>query len=58
MARTKKEGTFRFLNVQLPDDLLNRLAKYSEQTRIPKNAITEIALKEYLDKRSPDNKTK
>lgn len=53
MARAKKEGSFHFLNVQLPDDLLERLTDYSNQSRIPKTAITEMALKEYLDRVYP-----
>lgn len=50
MARAKKEGNFRFLNVQMPEDVLDRLTEYSEKSRIPKTAITEMALREYLDK--------
>ena len=50
MARVKKEGKFRYLNVSMPEELLQRLDKYSEKSRIPKTAITEMALEEYLDK--------
>ena len=50
MPRPKKQGNFHFLNVQIPDNILNKLSEYSEQTRIPKNAITEMALEEYLEK--------
>ena len=50
MARAKKEGNFRFLNVQMPEDVLDRLTEYSEKSRIPKTAITEMALRGYLDK--------
>ena len=53
MARAKKEGNYRFLNVQMPEDVLDRLTEYSEQSRIPKTAITEMALREYLDKMMP-----
>lgn len=53
MARAKKQGEFRFLNVNLPVDLLDRLEDYSNGTRIPKVAITELALREYLDKVAP-----
>ena len=56
MARAKKQGEFRFLNVNLPVELLNRLDNYSDETRIPKVAIAEIALQEYLDKVSPVKK--
>jgi predicted DNA-binding protein len=34
----------------MPEELLQRLDKYSEKSRIPKTAITEMALEEYLDK--------
>ena len=50
MARAKKQGEFRFLNVNLPVELLDRLDNYSDETRIPKVAIAEIAIREYLDK--------
>ena len=53
MARAKKEGNFRFLNVQMPEDVLDRLTEYSEKSRIPKTAITEMALREYLDRVMP-----
>lgn len=49
MARAKKEGNYRFLNVSIEEDVLHLLDQYSEKTHIPKNAITEMALREYLD---------
>ena len=49
MARAKKEGKYRFLNVSIREDVLHLLDQYSEKTHIPKNAITEMALREYLD---------
>lgn len=58
MARAKKQGEFRFLNVNLPVELLDRLDNYSDETRIPKVAIAEIALREYLDKVAPVENTK
>lgn len=58
MARAKKQGEFRFLNVNLPVELLDKLDEYSDQTRIPKVAITEIALREYLEKVMPSKTTK
>lgn len=51
MPRQKKPGTYKYLNVAMPEELLKRLDKYSEESRIPKTAITELALKEYLNKR-------
>ena len=57
MSRDKKQGEFRFLNVNLPVELLDKLDEYSEKTRIPKVAITEMALKEYLEKVTTDKNT-
>ena len=57
MPRAKKQGEFRFLNVNLPVELLDRLDSYSDETRIPKVAIAEIALREYLDKVTPVKKS-
>lgn len=56
MARAKKEGSY--LNAKLPTETIERVRAYSEQTRIPKTAIVEIALKEYLDKVAPIKTTK
>ena len=58
MPRAKKQGKFRFLNVNLPVELLDRLDNYSDETRIPKVAIAEIAIREYLDKVAPVENTK
>lgn len=51
MARPKKEGSY--LNAKLPAEIIERVNAYSELTRIPKTAIVEMALKEYLDKVAP-----
>ena len=51
MGRKKKTGSYRYLNVALPEELLEWLDQYSEQSRIPKTAITEMALKEFLNSR-------
>ena len=48
MARPRKEGSY--LNAKLPTEIIERVSAYSEKTRIPKTAIVEMALKEYLDK--------
>ena len=55
MARAKKEGSY--LNAKLPTEIIERVSAYSEQTRIPKTAIVELALKEYLDKVAPVKKS-
>lgn len=49
MARAKKEGNYRFLNVSISEEVLKKLDRYSEVSRIPKNAITEMALSEFLN---------
>ena len=56
MARAKKEGSY--LNAKLPTEIIERVSAYSEATRIPKTAIVEMALKEYLDKAAPVKNTK
>ena len=55
MARAKKEGSY--LNAKLPTAIFERVSAYSAATRIPKTAIVEMALKEYLDKVAPVKKT-
>ena len=47
MARAKKPG--HFLNCKLPDDVLEKLAKYTEKTRLSKTVVVEMALREYLE---------
>lgn len=56
MARSRKEGSY--LNAKLPAEIIERVSAYSEKTRIPKTAIVEMALKEYLDKVDPVKDTK
>jgi len=56
MARPRKEGSY--LNAKLPTEIIERVSAYSEKTRIPKTAIVEMALKEYLDKVDPVKKNK
>ena len=55
MARPKvkdsKSQAFR-----LRADISKRLAEYSEVSHIPKTAIVELALEEYLDKMAPADK--
>jgi hypothetical protein len=46
MAREKKNG--RFLNCYVQQDIYDRLSLYSKETMIPKTAIVERALEEYL----------
>lgn len=58
MAREKRDGEFRSLNVRLPEEVLGKLDEYAKESRIPKNAITELALDEYLDARLKRSKGK
>lgn len=58
MAREKRDGEFRSLNVRLPEEVLTKLSEYAKESRIPKNAITELALSEYLDARLKRSKGK
>ena len=50
MARAKRDGEHKYLNVSLPVDLLKRLDDYYNESRFNKNTIVEFALAEYLDK--------
>lgn len=50
MARIKRDGEYKYLNVSLPVDLLKRLDDYYNESRFNKNTIVEFALAEYLDK--------
>ena len=58
MAREKRDGEFRSLNVRLPEEVLGKLDEYAKESRIPNNAITELALSEYLDARLKRSKGK
>ena len=48
MARAKKNGEF--VNCKIRQDIADRLNLYSEETMIPKTAIVEKAIEEYLNK--------
>ena len=48
MPRPKKDG--KFVNAYLKKELVDRMETYSESSYIPKTAILEMALQEYLDK--------
>ena len=58
MARPKRRGNYRFLNVSIKESVLDQLDQYAEETHIPKNAITEMALLEYLNKRLENKENK
>ena len=48
MSRPRKEG--KFVNAYIKKDLVDRMENYSESSFMPKTAIIELALQEYLDK--------
>ena len=54
MARARKNGEF--INCKVRQDIADRLNTYSEETMIPKTAIVEKAIEEYLNK-NYQNKT-
>lgn len=56
MPRAKKDG--KFLNCYVDKEILEKLEQYCEKTSIPKTAIVEMALKEYLNKVDPVKNTK
>lgn len=54
MARAKKNGEF--VNCKVRQDIADKLNAYSEKTMIPKTAIVEKAIEEYLNKIKSDTK--
>jgi len=48
MSRPKKDG--KFVNAYLKKELVERMEDYSASSFMPKTAILELALQEYLDK--------
>lgn len=48
MARAKKNGEF--VNCKVRQGIADKLNAYSEKTMIPKTAIVEKAIEEYLNK--------
>ena len=48
MARAKKDG--QFFNCYIEKELWDKLNTHSEETKIPKTAIVEMALKDYFKK--------
>ena len=56
MARPKiKESTLR--TFRMNNVVGDRLDAYSEATKVPKTAVVEIAVTEYLDKVAPETKS-
>ena len=56
MARERKDGEF--VNVKVRQDIADRLNQYTKESMIPKTAIVEKAIEEYLDKHAPVKKNK
>lgn len=56
MARIKRDGEYKYLNVSLPVELLKKLDDYYNEYRLAKNAIVEFALEDYLDKMQTSDK--
>lgn len=54
MPRTKKEGEY--INCKIRKDVFDKLSEYSKNSMIPKTALVERALEEYLDRMMPDDK--
>lgn len=48
MPRPKKDG--KYVNFYARKDLMDRLEEYSEKTMIPKTALLEKALEDYLER--------
>ena len=50
MGRKKRDDNYRYLNVAISAETLEKLDHYVETSRVPKTAVTEFALLEYLNK--------
>jgi predicted DNA-binding protein len=57
MARNKTKNSDA-VSFRIRKDISERLSNYSESSRIPKTAIVEMALEEYLSKVAPIKKDK
>lgn len=57
MARNKTKDSDA-VSFRIRKDISERLNDYSESSRIPKTAIVEMALEEYLGKVAPTKKNK
>jgi predicted DNA-binding protein len=57
MARNKTKNSDA-VSFRIRKDISERLSDYSESSRIPKTAIVEMALEEYLSKVAPIKKNK
>jgi predicted DNA-binding protein len=57
MARNKTKNSDA-VSFRIRKDISERLSDYSETSRIPKTAIVEMALEEYLSKVAPAKKNK
>ena len=55
MPRPRKDG--KYVNLYARKDLMERLDEYSEKTMIPKTAVLEKALEEYLNRVVPEADT-
>ena len=49
MPRQKKDG--KYINIYMQRSLVEAVERYSETTMIPKTAILEKAVKEYLERK-------
>ena len=54
MARERKDGEF--VNVKVRQDIADRLNQYTKESMIPKTALVEKAIEEYLNKVAPVKK--
>ena len=57
MARNKTKDSDA-MSFRIRKDISERLSDYSESSHIPKTAIVEMALEEYLGKVAPTKKNK
>lgn len=48
MPRAKKDG--KYINIYMDRMILEAAEQYSKETHIPKTALIEVAVKEYLER--------
>lgn len=54
MPRAKKDG--RYVNIYMEKPLADTLERYSAETHIPKTAIIEMAVREYMEQHGAEIK--
>ena len=57
MSIIKEHKNGEFVNVKVRQDIADRLNQYTKESMIPKTALVEKAIEEYLDRNAPVKKS-